>query len=244
MPSLQLGLTWFLIFVVSSLDGDEKLISVAQLSTDVNNFCCTTWESRPCCRVAKCKGRHCHLQAGWTRSWSRSSWTWSTSPWTTWRRSRSLGEHWGPWLERPWSRLGIHHLAPDFPHDVGWTSTKSPTPRTRSSHHWFVSISLGPPPGMPLAVLALSSAVRWHLASLAWAPWHQGWSPVLADVARKHRLQILVPLWSSEQQREDGPPLVVSRVHLWNPSVIRVVFQVRNVHINSARGRELARVEM
>ena len=81
----------------------------------------------------------------------------------------------------------------DFPHGLGWTSTKSPTPRTRSLHLWLVSISLGPPPGMPLAVLALSSAVRWHLASLAWAPWHQGWSPVLADVARQHRLQILVP---------------------------------------------------
>ena len=128
----------------------------------------------------------------------------------------------------------------DFPHGLGWTSTKSPTPRTRSLHLWLVSISLGPPPGMPLAVLALSSAVRWHLASLAWAPWHQGWSPVLADVARQHRLQILVPLWSSEQQREDGPPLVVSGVHLWNPPVFRVVFLVRNVLVNSTRGWELA----
>ena len=53
MPSLQLGLTWFLIFVVSSLDGDEKLISVAQLSTEVNIFSCTMWDSSllPRCEV-------------------------------------------------------------------------------------------------------------------------------------------------------------------------------------------------
>ena len=44
---------------------------------------------------------------------------------------------------------------------------------------------------------------------------------MLADVARQHRLQILVPLWYSEQQREDGPPLVVSGVHLWESSSLQ-----------------------
>ena len=43
MPSLQLGVDVVLIFVVvSPLDGDERLISVSQLSTEVNIFCCTT----------------------------------------------------------------------------------------------------------------------------------------------------------------------------------------------------------
>ena len=37
MPSLQLGVDVVLIFVVvSPLDGDERLIAVDQLSTDVN----------------------------------------------------------------------------------------------------------------------------------------------------------------------------------------------------------------
>ena len=42
MPSLQLGVDEVLIFVVSPLDGDERLTSVAQLSTEVNIFCYTT----------------------------------------------------------------------------------------------------------------------------------------------------------------------------------------------------------
>jgi len=42
MPSLQLGVDVVLIFVVSPLDGDERLIAVDQLSTEVNIFCCTT----------------------------------------------------------------------------------------------------------------------------------------------------------------------------------------------------------
>ena len=42
MPSLQLGVDVVLIFVVvSPLDGGERLIAVDQLSTEVNNFCCT-----------------------------------------------------------------------------------------------------------------------------------------------------------------------------------------------------------
>ena len=177
---------------MSPLDGVERLTSVSQLSTDVNICVCTTRDSSllPRCRVQTTT----LPPPGWMNevlieiilnmvnisldNMAAQSWPW-----------RALG----PWPERPCSWLGIHHSAPDFPHDVGWTSTKSPTPRTRSLHLWLVSISLGPPPGMPLAVLALSSAVRWHLASLARAPWHQGWSPVLADVARQHRLQILVP---------------------------------------------------
>ena len=42
-----------LIFVVSPLDGGERLISVSQLSTDVNICVCTTRDSSllPRCRV-------------------------------------------------------------------------------------------------------------------------------------------------------------------------------------------------
>jgi len=43
MPSLQLGVDVVLdLLGVSSLDGDEKLISDSQLSTEVKIFCCTT----------------------------------------------------------------------------------------------------------------------------------------------------------------------------------------------------------
>ena len=76
------------------------------------------------------------------------------------------------------------------------------------------------------------AAVRWHLASLALAPWHQGWSPVLSNVARKHRLMILVPLWSSEQQREDGSPLMVSGVH-------RGILQSSGCHLGQEDPRQL-----
>ena len=54
MPSLQLGVDVVLIFVVvSPLDGDERLIAVDQLSTDVNICVCTTRDSSllPRCRV-------------------------------------------------------------------------------------------------------------------------------------------------------------------------------------------------
>ena len=43
MPSLQLGVDDGLdLRSVSPLDGGERLIAVDQLSTEVNNFCCTT----------------------------------------------------------------------------------------------------------------------------------------------------------------------------------------------------------
>ena len=42
MPSLQLGVDDGLDLHVSPLDGGERLISVSQLSTEVNIFCCTT----------------------------------------------------------------------------------------------------------------------------------------------------------------------------------------------------------
>ena len=54
MPSLQLGVDVVLIFVVvSPLDGDERLISVSQFSTEVNICVCTTRDSSllPRCRV-------------------------------------------------------------------------------------------------------------------------------------------------------------------------------------------------
>ena len=57
MPSLQLGVDDGLDLHVSSLDGDEKLIAVSQLSTDVN-VCVVPHETRRCCRVAECKRRH------------------------------------------------------------------------------------------------------------------------------------------------------------------------------------------
>ena len=57
MPSLQLGVDVVLDLRVSPLDGGERLIAVDQLSTKVNVFFCTTWESRSRCRVTKCKGR-------------------------------------------------------------------------------------------------------------------------------------------------------------------------------------------
>merc|ERR1712029_679023 len=78
-------------------------------------------------------------------------------------------------------------------------------------------VLVGPPPSLlrlapdlyiigldpyPWVHLLACPSQSWHLLTsccqvtsgiLAPAPWHQGWSPVLADVARQHRLQILVP---------------------------------------------------
>ena len=53
MPSLQLGVDVVLIFVVSPLDGVERLIAVDQLSTEVNVCVCTTRDSSllPRCEV-------------------------------------------------------------------------------------------------------------------------------------------------------------------------------------------------
>ena len=42
MPSLQLGVDDGLDLHASPLDGGERLASVAQFSTEVNVFCCTT----------------------------------------------------------------------------------------------------------------------------------------------------------------------------------------------------------
>ena len=58
MPSLQLGVDVVLIFVVSPLDGGERLASVAQFSTEVNVCVCITRDSSllPRCRVQTTTG--------------------------------------------------------------------------------------------------------------------------------------------------------------------------------------------
>ena len=66
MPSLQLGVDVVLIFVVvSPLDGDERLIAVNQLSTDVNICVCTTRDSSllPRCRVQTTTHSHVEREA-------------------------------------------------------------------------------------------------------------------------------------------------------------------------------------
>ena len=87
-------------------------------------------------------------------------------------------------------------------------------------------VLVGPPPSLlrlapdlciigsypyPWVHLLACPSQSWHLlasccqvasASMAQAPWHQGWSPVLSDVARQHRLQILVP--SATQCEAEG----------------------------------------